>query len=100
MVLWDNESFQLLKHTAANLKKLMIDVHTMLITPSLKFSICDTRIVIVDFNVTLQDGETNDMAIPAAVDDLVGKTLGFKVKVQPTYKRCSVVAITEDFRNH
>ncbi|KAF1892502.1 hypothetical protein Lal_00010968 [Lupinus albus] len=44
----------------------------------------------------LSEGELNPMSIPQAVDDLVTKSLAFKVKVYPTYKRCSVIQVSED----
>ncbi|KAE9595396.1 hypothetical protein Lalb_Chr17g0338361 [Lupinus albus] len=31
-----------------------------------------------------------------AVDDIVTKLLVFKIKVHPTYKRCSVIQVSED----
>ncbi|CAL0303592.1 unnamed protein product [Lupinus luteus] len=36
------------------------------------------------------------MSIPQVVDDIVTKSLAFKVKVQPTYKRCSFIQVSED----
>ncbi|OIW19254.1 hypothetical protein TanjilG_20379 [Lupinus angustifolius] len=36
------------------------------------------------------------MFIPQHVDDHVTKSLAFKVKLQPTYKRCSVIQVSED----
>ncbi|KAF1866735.1 hypothetical protein Lal_00018120 [Lupinus albus] len=44
----------------------------------------------------LSEGKLNPMSIPQAVDDLVTKSLAFKVKVHPTYKRCSVIQVSED----
>ncbi|CAL0322445.1 unnamed protein product [Lupinus luteus] len=44
----------------------------------------------------LLEGEFNPMSIPLVVDDLVSKSLAFKVKLQPTYQRCSVIQVSED----
>ncbi|KAJ1380375.1 hypothetical protein SESBI_46073 [Sesbania bispinosa] len=35
------------------------------------------------------------MAIPEAVDSILGKILAFKIKVLPKYKHCSVMEISE-----
>ncbi|CAL0308155.1 unnamed protein product [Lupinus luteus] len=66
-VLWDRECEQLIKKPAIDLKEFL-----------------------------LLEGEFNPMSIPQAVDDLVSKSLAFKVKLQPTYKRCSVIQVLED----
>ncbi|XP_019435273.1 PREDICTED: uncharacterized protein LOC109341754 [Lupinus angustifolius] len=66
-VLWNRECEQLIKQPAVDLKELLI-----------------------------LEGEFNPLSIPQAVDDLVTKSLAFKVKLQPTYKRCSVIQVSED----
>ncbi|OIW15408.1 hypothetical protein TanjilG_13744 [Lupinus angustifolius] len=61
-VLWNCECEQLIRQAASDLMELL-----------------------------LSEGELNPMSIPHDVDDIVTKSLAFKVKVQPTYKHCSVI---------
>ncbi|KAJ1395774.1 Nucleic acid-binding, OB-fold [Sesbania bispinosa] len=44
----------------------------------------------------LGDGELDPMTFPEAIDGILGKTLAFKVKVQPTYGKSSVKQISDD----
>ncbi|KAJ1399960.1 hypothetical protein SESBI_29938 [Sesbania bispinosa] len=69
-VLWDKQCVQLLGVSAAELSNQLIEV--------------------------LTDGELDPMAFPEAIDGILGKTLAFRVKVQPTYGKSSVNQISDD----
>lgn len=60
-VLWDRECILLIKETAKDLEKKLMD-----------------------------EGELNPMASPVAIDKVLKMTLAFRVKAQPSYNRCSV----------
>lgn len=44
----------------------------------------------------MQEGEVDPMCFPEAIDDIIGKVLAFKVKVQGNYQTFSVVEISKD----
>ncbi|XP_057438271.1 uncharacterized protein LOC130730317 isoform X3 [Lotus japonicus] len=66
-VLWDRECIQLVKQTAIDLKKQLLD-----------------------------EGEFDAMAVPEPIDCILGKLFAFKVKVQPGYKQFSVTGVSDN----
>ncbi|CAH9111546.1 unnamed protein product [Cuscuta europaea] len=68
-VLWDQECIQIIGRTANELK-----------------------------NEMLQQGEDDPLSYPEALDELLGRTMAFRVKMQPTYNAASVLKVSEDAR--
>ncbi|CAH9075812.1 unnamed protein product [Cuscuta epithymum] len=66
-VLWDQECVQIIGRTASELK-----------------------------NELLEEGEDDPLAYPEALDELLGRTMAFRLKMQPTYNAASVLKVSED----
>ncbi|CAH9107398.1 unnamed protein product [Cuscuta epithymum] len=67
IVLWDQECIQLLGKTANELRNQMIE-----------------------------EGEDDPLSYPETLDDLLGRTLAFRIKMQPAYSAASVQKVSED----
>lgn len=86
-----------MKKNVAELKKQLIDV--CIDTVKFIHNLVETIycfLVIDVFSWHSQEGQLDLMTVLKYVDDILSKSLAFKLKVEPKFNRCSVVQVCEE----